>query len=145
MAPRSKDQFVVITWKENTMFLVNRETVKIEETLSMPRGPKEGWGITSIEDDGKEYYTMYISDGTSKIYKMHGESLQVVSQITVRDKRTYREIDQLNELEYVDGYIYANVWYSTDILKIDPATGMVVKKWDLSALKKAEVAYQQAE
>ena len=49
----------------------------------------------------------------------------------------------MNELEFVDGHVYANVWYSEKILKIDPYTGLVVKQWDIGSLASAEKAYQR--
>ena len=48
----------------------------------------------------------------------------------------------LNELEFVDGYVYANVWYSSYILKIDPDSGLIVNKWNIKTLADAEHAYQ---
>lgn len=50
-------------------------------------------------------------------------------------------IDNLNELEYVDGFIYANVWYKDLLLKIDPVSGEIAKQWDISSLELAELAF----
>ena len=49
----------------------------------------------------------------------------------------------MNELEYVDGFIYANVWYKDLLLKIDPTSGNIAKQWDISSLELAELAFQQ--
>jgi glutamine cyclotransferase len=49
MAPRSASEFVVLTWKENEMFILNRDTMEVNKKHKLPSGPKEGWGITSVE------------------------------------------------------------------------------------------------
>jgi len=52
---------------------------------------------------------------------------------------------EINELEFVEGFIYANIWYKDMLVKIDPSSGRVVKQWDLSALMLTEKAFQDAE
>ena len=59
--------------------------------------------------------------------------METIRSVTVRDANG-NERDKLNELEYVDGYIYANVWYSDFILRINPSTGLIEKQWDISSL-----------
>lgn len=80
--------------------------------------PREGWGCTN---DGEQ---IIISDGSSRIYFSNPENLKVNREITVRDNTG--EVDQLNELEYIDGYIFANRWHADQIYKIDPQNGHVV-------------------
>ncbi|WP_134089049.1 glutaminyl-peptide cyclotransferase [Olivibacter sp. XZL3] len=80
--------------------------------------PKEGWGCTT---DGKH---IIISDGSSKLYFADPENLNIKHEITVKDNKG--ELDQLNELEYIDGYIYANRWHTDQIYKIDPNNGHVL-------------------
>ena len=58
---------------------------------------------------------MYTSDGSSKIHKIDGESMTVVDVINVTDPLTGRNVIRINELEWVDGFIYANIWYE-DVL-----------------------------
>ena len=62
-----------------------------------------------------------------------GETLTMQSYIRVRDGATY--VDKISELEFANGYLYANVGHSDLILKINPSNGSVVKKWDISTLK----------
>ena len=50
-------------------------------------------------------------------------------------------MDKLNELEYVDGYIYANIWLTDWIIKIDPSDGQIIKKWDVRTLEEADSFY----
>lgn len=88
--------------------------------------PYEGWGMTN---DGKN---LYVSVGSSIIYKLDPKSFAVVGQIQVTDN--LGTVDQLNELEYVDGFIYVNQWQTTKILKVDAATGQVVGTIDCFGL-----------
>lgn len=80
--------------------------------------PYEGWGMTN---DGKN---IYVSVGSSIIYKLDPKTFAVTGQIQVTDD--LGTVDQLNELEYVDGFIYVNKWQTTKILKVEVKTGSVV-------------------
>ncbi len=73
-----------------------------------------------------------MSDGTARLRFLDPTSFRVVRTLDVRMGR--RRIDQLNELEYIDGSIYANVWYEDFILKISPKTGQVEAMLDLRGL-----------
>ena len=114
----------------------------ITGTYPLPSQIKEGWGVTADESkvNANGFYQLFISDGTSTIYLVDGQTLTVQSSITVRDGVT--PIDYINELEFANGYIYASVWQSDKLLKINPASGVVVKTYDISALEKAEKAFQ---
>lgn len=74
-----------------------------------------------------------MSDGTDKLYFLDTTSLKVIRTLTVTDPSGAR-IKNLNELEFVDGFVYANVYETAMILKIDPATGKVAGRLDLSPL-----------
>src|SRR5690606_34246366 len=80
--------------------------------------PRQGWGVCN---DGNN---LFISDGSAKLYVTNPENMDVVRAIEVRDQRGL--LDQLNELEYIEGFIFANRWHDDNIYKIDPATGHVV-------------------
>jgi len=80
--------------------------------------PRQGWGVCN---DGNN---LFISDGSSKLYVINPENMDVIRTIQVRDQRGL--LDQLNELEYIEGFIFANRWHDDNIYKIDPATGHVV-------------------
>jgi len=84
----------------------------------------EGWGLTN---DGT---SLIMSNGTSNLYYLNPDSLTFIKMLAVQDNNGY--VENINELEYINGFIYANKWLSGDILKIDPATGYVVGKMDLS-------------
>lgn len=87
----------------------------------------EGWGLTNIEND-----TLIMSDGTNVLTFLDCKSLKVVKKIYVTEFGN--ELHNLNELEYVDGYIYANVYTTNKIVKINPNNGLVMKSYDLSKL-----------
>jgi glutaminyl-peptide cyclotransferase len=73
-----------------------------------------------------------MSDGTDQLYFRDPKSFEITKQISVRDGET--PIAHLNELEFIDGIIWANVWRSNFIARIDPETGQVIDWLDLSAL-----------
>jgi len=88
--------------------------------------PGEGWGITH---DGQN---LIMSDGTEKLTYLDTATLKPIKSITVTDN--HGVVNKLNELEYIEGFIFANRWQTNNIVKIDPKTGKVVGKMDLSAL-----------
>ena len=87
---------------------------------------REGWGLTS---DGKE---LIMSDGTNVLTYIDPEKLTVTKTVLISENGY--AVDLLNELEYINGFIYANIYTTNIIVKIDPATGNVLGKIDISAL-----------
>lgn len=87
---------------------------------------KEGWGLTT------DTANLIMSDGTGTLYYLEPLTLKTIKTVTVQDNGT--PADKLNELEYINGYIYANVWLTNTIVKIEPGTGNIVGKLDLSSL-----------
>jgi len=87
----------------------------------------EGWGLTT---DGK-YIIM--SDGTHYLTYIDSENFQTIKSISVSENGY--AVQNLNELEYIDGYIFANVWLKNEIVKINPSNGNVIGKLDLTSLK----------
>ena len=106
----------------------------------------EGWGLTADESSliGGEFYTLYASDGSHKIFKINGQTMDVMETLHVKDS-SGQKITRINELEFVDGFIYANVWYKNILLKIDASTGEIVDEWDLQGLMLAEKHFQDQE
>ncbi len=86
----------------------------------------EGWGITN---DGKN---LFISDGSDKIYVVRPGDLKLQRVISVRDN--YGPVNNVNELEFINGYVYANRWGTDIIMKIDPASGIVVGRINLDSI-----------
>jgi len=87
---------------------------------------KEGWGLTTDEKN------LIMSDGTGTLYYLDPLTLQTAKSLNVLNDGI--AADSLNELEYINGYIYANVWLTNNIIKIEPGTGNVVGTLNLSAL-----------
>jgi len=87
---------------------------------------KEGWGLTTDSTH------LIMSDGTGILYYLDPLTLQMTKALNVFDNGA--ATDSLNELEYINGYIYANVWLTNTIIKIEPATGNVVGKLNLTSL-----------
>ncbi len=112
-----------LTWKQGIAFVYHRSDWKEADRL---RYEGQGWGITF---DGTHLIT---SDGSSTLRFRRTSDLHVVREIKVRDERF--PISKLNELEFVRGRIYANVWYRDRIAVIDPESGKVEAWIDLSQL-----------
>lgn len=112
-----------LTWQSEVGFLYDRKTLK---QVGQFRYPGEGWGLTN---DGKN---VYMSDGTEQIRVWDGATLKELRRITV--KANGRAVDQLNELEWVEGEIWANVWQTDYILRISPADGRVLGVIDCTGL-----------
>lgn len=88
---------------------------------------KEGWGMTT---DGTH---VIMSDGTDMLSFLLPPEMKVVK--TIRVTQNDISVRNVNELEWIKGYIFANVWMTNDIIKIDPSNGKVVAKMDVSSLK----------
>ncbi len=86
----------------------------------------QGWGLTT---DGRH---LIMSDGSENLSFLDADTQQVVRTLRVHEDG--RGVRDLNELEYIDGLLYANVWHSDDILRIDPDSGEVVDRIDFSGL-----------
>lgn len=114
-----------LTYKENTGFIYNADTWKLEKTFAFEKNV-EGWGMTN---DGKN---IYHSDGTEKIWTMDAETQKLTSFINVYTNTS--KIKSVNELEWIDGKIYGNIFTKDAIAVINPSTGTVEAVLDLSAL-----------
>ena len=123
------DKVYQLTWKNKKGFIYNKSTLALESEFDYPNVIGEGWGLTY---DGKN---LIVSDGTKTIYFLDlKDPSRVVRTISIAgNSQVY---DQLNELEYYNGYIYANVWQKPIILKIDPKTGEVAGKFDFTEIAK---------
>jgi glutaminyl-peptide cyclotransferase len=105
-----------LTYQTKVGFVYNVNTFKKEREFTFTS--EEGWGLTN---DGKY---LIMSDGTSKINFINPDNFEVIKSIEVCDNRGI--INNINELEYVDGVIYSNIWMTNTILKIDALTGKVL-------------------
>ncbi len=121
-----KDKLIELTWQTKIGFVYDRATFKQLGTFTYNR---EGWGITH---DGKR---LIMSDGSATLYFWDPETLREIGHLDVDDKGS--PVQNLNELEFVHGEIYANVWQTERIARISPVTGHVIGWIDLSGLLSA--------
>lgn len=120
-----KDRIYQVTWENKVGFVYDLETFKVINKIYYPT---PGWGLTTIDN------SIAMSDGTNVIYFYEPEMFTVVSRIEVYDDKN--KIDSLNELEYINGEIWANIWMSDQIARIDPQTGKVKGYINLKGLLK---------
>ena len=113
----------LLTWKEKTGFIFDINTFNLIDTFHYTY---EGWGITNDDEH------LIVSDGTSALHIIDPEKLEEVKQINVHDGIYL--INNINELEYIDGYIFANIWQTEKIAVIEPDSGEVVFWLDLSGI-----------
>ena len=122
-----EDTLIQLTWQSRIGFVYDKESFLLLREFTYPT---EGWGITH---DGKH---LIMSDGTSTLYFLNPETFEEVRRIEVRDAG--RLVTHLNELEYIQGEVYANVWLTNRIARISPETGRVVGWIDLEGLLSTE-------
>ena len=120
------DKIIQLTWKSGVGFIYDMETFELLRSVSYPG---EGWGITY---DGARFI---MSDGSSILYFRDKVTFEETGRVVVRDENG--PVRFLNELEYVKGEIYANIWQEDRIARIDPETGGVTGWIDLEGLLEA--------
>ena len=112
-----------LTWTNNVGFVYDMQSF---EEIKRVHYTTQGWGLTS---NGRE---LIMSDGTNKLYFLEPEYFTVVSSIEVYDDKS--QVWQLNELEYINGEIWANIYTTDRIARIDPSTGKVLAYIDLTGI-----------
>jgi len=117
-------RLVQLTWKEHTAFVWDRRTLRRVRTF---RYAGEGWGLATLEG------RLVMSNGSAVLRFLDPATFREVRRVRVTDGG--RPVTRLNELEAVHGEIWANVWQRDDIVVIDPATGRVRVRLDLSGLR----------
>ena len=113
------DKIIQLTWTSQTGFVYDKENFTLINTLQYPT---QGWGITT---DGKK---LIMSDGSQTIYFLEPEYFTEIGRVEVYDHEG--PVRSLNELEYIDGLVYANIFLQEEMIAFDPKTGKVVKKID---------------
>lgn len=104
-----------LTWQSNIVYVYDINN--ITKPIQTFNWPYEGWGITHNGTD------LIISDGSSNLYFVNTADFKVKNSIAVRTDKG--AIDNINELEFIDGFVYANVYMSDAIIKINPESGIV--------------------
>ena len=121
------DRFFILTWMEHTCFVFSLQNPenKLKE-IGRASYPTEGWGLTT---DGQR---LIMSDGSSNLYFMDKSSFYCTSKLKVT--LDGKPLDYLNELEYIDGKVWANVYLTDEIVIIDPKTGVVTDVIDCKGI-----------
>ncbi|MBS1495920.1 MAG: glutaminyl-peptide cyclotransferase [Bacteroidetes bacterium] len=121
-----KNKIYQLTWQSNVVY--EYDLNNIDKPIKTFNWPYEGWGITNNGTN------LIVSDGSANLYFVNPDDFKVINTLGVVDNNG--PVDQLNELEYINGYVYANVYQTDFIVKIDPENGHVVGKMTLSNLLK---------
>ena len=118
-----KDQLIQLTWQSRMGFVYNKESFNQNRSFGYPR---DGWGLTN---DGQR---LIMSDGTDALYYLSPDTFDDIGSIRVKDNSN--PVDQLNELEFIKGKVYANIYQTSRIAIISPETGEVTGYIDLQGL-----------
>jgi glutamine cyclotransferase len=117
------DRVYQLTWRNRAMLVYEREQLELLHSFPIPG---EGWGMTS---DGQQ---LIYSDGSDKLHFLSPQSGRIEHSISVREEG--RPLHRLNELEWVEGALWANVWQSNRVVIINPRSGEVTGSIDLNGL-----------
>lgn len=123
LSPQGIWQF---TWREGLAFLRDSQSLEILETFNYQG---EGWGM-AYDSDRQVIWT---SDGSNQVTARSSIDFQPISQLEIFNSEG-TAVENINELEYADGFLYANVWQTNQIMAIDPQNGNIIATWDLSEL-----------
>jgi glutamine cyclotransferase len=117
------DRIYQVTWENKVGFVYKKSNFELINKIYYPT---QGWGLTTIGDK------IVMSDGSNILYFYEPEMFTVVSRLEVYDNKA--KVDSLNELEYINGEIWANIWMSDLIARIDPSSGKVIAYVDLKGI-----------
>lgn len=120
-----KNKIYQLTWESNIVFVY--DVSNIDKPIKTFKWPYDGWGLTNNGTD------LIISDGTAKLYFVNPDDFRLKSTISVTENGS--PVYQLNELEYIDGFVFANIYQTEKIIKIDPSSGFVVGKMDFAGIQ----------
>lgn len=120
-----KNKIYQLTWESNIVYVY--EVNNIDKPVKTFNWPYQGWGLTNNGND------LIISDGSAKLYFVNPDDFRLKSTIAVTENGN--PVYQLNELEYINGFVFANIYQKDIIVKIDPSSGFVAGKMDFSNFK----------
>ncbi len=128
----------MLTWRERKGFLFDALTFSTSSTFDYVTHTGEGWGVTHYPNPASPSgHDLVISDGSSYLFVWDAETREEKRRVRVHtndEQGNARFVRYINELEYYEGDILANVWYSDEILRIDVETGLVKVVYDFSSL-----------
>lgn len=114
-----------LSWQEQTAFLRDVQSLQIQRTAHYLG---EGWGLAYDKTDD----VLWLSSGSDRLQKFEPKTFDKKGEINVH--YLGQPVSQLNELEFANGFIYANIWHTNYVVKISPKTGEVVKIYDFTTL-----------
>lgn len=147
---QNNDRFIQLTWREKTAFIYDAHTLEVVDQFEFKTYTGEGWGITY--DDTKHEFI--VSDGSEHLFFWDADTYEEIRRLKVHlymgTNFDVKYVKLLNELEFMPSSSYtfegkrqvsilANVWYENIIIEIDPASGAVVKVFDVSSLCPARI------
>lgn len=118
------NDLVQLTWRAELGFVYDRSNLRWKRSF---RYPGEGWGLTHDEKQ------LILSDGTPELRFLDPQTFEEIRRISVTDENG-KPVSEINELEYIRGEIYANLWRTDQIVRISPRTGKVLGRIDLNGL-----------
>lgn len=119
-----RDTLYQLTWENNVVYVYSID--QLTKPIKTVPWPYEGWGITN---NGSE---LIISDGSANLFFVNPADFKVMNTVRVTDNRG--NISKINELEFINGKVYANVYLTNDIIEIDPESGHVTGRITLNNL-----------
>jgi glutaminyl-peptide cyclotransferase len=128
-----KDQLYQLTYKTQIGFVRDLKTFEVISTWNYKNA--QGWGMTN---DGN---SLIMSDGTEYIYYLDPDNLTVIKRIQVCNHK--ETVTNINELEYINGEIWANIWMTDTIVKIDPKSGKILAEINLKGLLESSLSNQK--
>lgn len=125
-----KGNIIQLTWRSKKAFVINADDFSQTDYFKPPTTNGQGWGITSMNN------LLVISDGSNKLTLVDPKNYRKTGDIEVYDEQG--AVTNLNELEYINGKIYANVWLTDRIVVINPSTGQVEGNLNLETILSAK-------
>ena len=119
------NKLIQLTYTEKIGYVYDKDSFRLLSTFTNNVGV-EGWGLCS---DGKK---LYMDDKTNRVWFLNKDSYKAIGYVDVYDDKG--PVQSINELEYINGKLYANIWQTNNIIVIDPRTGAVLQKIDLGTL-----------
>jgi glutamine cyclotransferase len=120
-----KNKIYQLTWENNIVYVY--DVNNIDKPIKTFKWPYDGWGLTNNGTD------LIISTGSANLYFVNPDDFRLKTTINVSDNSG--PVDSINELEYIEGFVYANIYQTDVIIKIDPVSGHVVGKMDFTGTK----------
>jgi glutamine cyclotransferase len=118
-----QNKIIQLSWQDHVGYVYDKQTFKLLQQFNYPT---EGWGITTIND------TLVMSDGTSTLFYLDPNNFTELKRIEVFDDKG--AVSNLNELEYINGEIFANIYTTDRVARIEPSTGKVLAYIDFSKI-----------